>query len=189
MWARRIRCDPRNRAGPLRGGLEQEGTGGEKALLVFPDLRVCVDQLFELAGNDLFVGERGMPVARAEAEPVDGKEEDVLVSPLPEFLHDFLRLHFDFTVDHIRGPHDEQGCGIAGSQALKEVRIGGLEVSMQIVSGLPGLVGVQARGEVVGAERNDDDLRLPGRVAVLLLLIEEHVEGYACGSVSPSEPS
>lgn len=52
----------------------------------------------ELVRDDLFVGHRRMPVARAEAEPVDGQEEDALVSSLLESLHDFLRRRLDFTV-------------------------------------------------------------------------------------------
>jgi hypothetical protein len=51
---------------------------------------------------------------------------------------------------------------IAGAERLQKAYVSSFEVSVEVVAGLPLLAGVERGGEIVGAERDDDDLRLPG---------------------------
>lgn len=116
-----------------------------------------------------------MRVARAKAEAVDGEEGDAPISLPPELAYNFVRLGFDLTPSYIGSPHDDVGVGIAGAQLLEEAPVGRLVVTMQLSAGLPGLAEVERGGEVVGSKGDDENLRLPGGIAVLMLLREEHV--------------
>src|SRR5690606_21625928 len=113
-----------------------------------------------LAQADM-VGRGGVPVAGLHVQAGYRQEADPAVALAKQLHGDLARVVADLAVDRIGGPQHEVRPRPARAQLAHEAGIGPHVVLAQGGAVGPGLAFVQGGGEVVGAQGDDDQLRLP----------------------------